>query len=124
MEFLELVASSSVDAIIAVDIFIYVGDLTKKVKSSYKAFPERSSFMIVTIEEMKINGVDSVVPNFDKKVESGLQLRECGIFFHSEKYVHNLAHGSGFYVISIEKQFVRLQSEISVRSVTFELSKI
>ena len=123
VEFLESVKTSSVDSIIAADVFIYVGDLNKILKSSYNALKEKNSFLIFTIEEMIIDTVESVIPNFDKKFDNGFQLRECGRFSHSEKYVRDLAHELGFDVISSEKQFIRLQSEIPVRSITFVLSK-
>ena len=123
VEFLESVMPSSVDSIIAADVFIYVGDLNKILKSSYNALKEKNSFLIFTIEEMIIDAVESVIPNFDKKFDNGFQLRECGRFSHSEKYVRDLAHELGFDVISSEKQFIRLQSEIPVRSITFVLSK-
>ena len=135
VEFLESVETSSVDAIIAADVFIYVGDLMKILKSSYKVLKEKNSILIFTIEEMTINSVESVIPhdyindittntNYDKKVENEIQLRECGRFCHSEKYIRHLANELGFDIISAEKQFIRLQSEIPVRSVTFVLSKI
>ena len=123
VEFLESVKTSSVDSIIAADVFIYVGDLNKILKSSYNALKEKNSFLIFTIEEMIIDTVESVIPNFDKKFDNGFQLRECGRFSHSEKYVRDLAHELEFDVISSEKQFIRLQSEIPVRSITFVLSK-
>lgn len=143
VEYLNTIAPSSVDAIIAADVFIYVGDLRKVFQSSHKALKDNDSYLVFTVEELSVDTVESILvllsshpnpdPNqskddltsstVDNQTENGFRLKDCGRFSHSERYIRKLAREIGFKFVSAEQEFIRLQSEVPVRSITFILSK-
>ena len=70
-EYLENVTPSSVDAVIAADVFIYIGDLKKIFQLAFNALKSENGFLIFTVEEMPrniLNGIlDPVLVNPLKK---------------------------------------------------------
>ena len=60
-EYLENVTPFSVDAVIAADVFIYIGDLRKIFQLAFNALKSEKGFLIFTVEEMPRNFLNGIL---------------------------------------------------------------
>ena len=146
VSYLDKVPVGSVDAIIAADVFIYIGDLEAIFKSSSAALKCEVGFLVFTVEELipelqglrepQVHGIphgfdDIKLPDEDSEGialpapdVSRVRLLTCGRFGHSEEYIVESAQRFGFAVSSLRREALRLQSDVPVQSVTFVLQKV
>ncbi|CAJ1945265.1 unnamed protein product [Cylindrotheca closterium] len=96
-EYLSNQANESVDAILASDVFIYIGDIGQVLEESAKKL-------------MKGGLVGFTVESYETKSKSddgGLKLLPSGRFGHSKSYISNVAKAHGFDVIVWQKCVLR-----------------
>lgn len=101
----------SIDCILASDVFIYIGDISKVLRESSKC--------LVT------NGlIGFTVENYDASNEdSGLRLLPSGRFGHSRQYIDEVAKQYGFEVFSWDDCILRQQGGNNVKGATVILRK-
>ena len=132
VSYLNRSAASSVDSIVAADVFIYMGDLTDVFHASFRVLRDDRSFLVFTVEELikdlETGGRPSLGSQYDEVVGkensvAGVRLLPSGRFGHSESYIQEVAKEVGFHVHYARRGVLRLQSDIPVQSITFVLRK-
>lgn len=110
-EFLSNFDESSVDCVVASDVFIYIGDISNVLDECIKRLVE-DGLIGFTVESYEPTGADS-----------GLRLLPSGRFGHSKDYVHRIAEKHGFRVLSWRDAVLRQQSGKDVKGAAVILQK-
>ncbi|KAL7551141.1 hypothetical protein ACHAWF_014341 [Thalassiosira exigua] len=108
-QYLSSVEADSIDCILASDVFIYIGDMSKVLQESFKCLVE-GGLVGFTIETWTGPG-------------SGLRLLPSGRFGHSRSYIDEVAKSNGFAVMSWEDCILRQQAKEDVNGATVVLAK-
>ena len=98
-----------VDAILASDVIIYVGDLSPLLGESFKCIAN-DGLLGFTIE------------SYEGK--NGLKLQKSGRFGHSKSYITKVAKDKGFEVLSWEDCTLRQQGGKDVKGASVILRKV
>lgn len=111
VQFLSTLNETSCDAILASDVFIYIGDLSEILKESYKSLVD-SGIVAFTVESLE-----------DSSSDSGLRLLKSGRFGHSKTYIERVAGEHGFKIYSWNDCVLRQQGGADVNGATVVLVK-
>lgn len=111
-KYLSALEKGSIDCILASDVFIYIGDISKVFEQSWVCLVSGG---IVGFTVEKYDGPYS---------DSGLRLLPSGRFGHSRSYIEDVANRSGFEVLSWEDCTLRQQGGKDVRGSSVILRKI
>jgi len=112
VQFLSTLEEQSVDCILASDVFIYVGDISKVLEESSKRLVD-NGLVGFTVESYE-----------GSKADRGLRLLPSGRFGHSRSYIDEVAKVAGFEVLSWEDCVLRQQSHVDVLGASVILKKI
>ena len=113
-EYLASMESKPVDCVLASDVFIYIGDISRILEESSMCLVE-NGLVGFTIERYE---------NPKQKSESpGLKLLQSGRFGHSKAYIHNLASANGFEVSTWKDCTLRKQGGTDVKGAVVILKK-
>lgn len=107
-----------VDCILASDVFIYVGDISKILEQSALCL-EKDGLVGFTIEQYEHEGKDA--QNGD---DTGIKLLSSGRFGHSRAYIERVAISSGFGILSWQTCILRKQGGDDVKGAVIVLQKI
>ena len=110
--YLSLLEKDSIDCILASDVFIYIGDISKVLTHS---------------SDCLVNGgiIGFTVEKYDApKSEGGLRLLPSGRFGHSRTYIEEMATLSGFEVLLWEDCTLRQQGGEDVKGSSVILRKL
>ena len=100
-----------VDAIIASDVIIYVGDLSPLLGESFKCL-SNDGLLGFTIE------------SYEGANKNGFKLQKSGRFGHSKSYIEKVAKHEGFEVLSWEDCTLRQQGGKDVKGASVILRKM
>ncbi len=106
--YLSLLEKDSIDCIVASDVFIYIGDISKILKQSSTCLIN-GGFVGFTVEKYESEG--------------GLKLLPSGRFGHSRSYIEDVSNHFGFDVVSWEDCTLRQQGGEDVRGSSIILRK-
>jgi predicted TPR repeat methyltransferase len=109
--YLSTLERRSIDCVLASDVFIYIGDISKVLEETYECLIS-GGVIGFTIESYKGCHKDS-----------GLRLLPTGRFGHSRDYVNDVAKSKGFEVIFWEDCILRHQGGTEVRGSSVILRK-
>ena len=112
VQYLSTLDEESCDAILASDVFIYIGDISAVLRESWKCLVD-SGIVAFTLE-----GLDD-----DKDHELGLRLLKSGRFGHSRKYIEMVASQNGFKLQFWDDCILRKQGGVDVKGATVVLIK-
>jgi predicted TPR repeat methyltransferase len=101
----------SIDCILASDVFIYIGDISKVLRESSKCLAT-NGIIGFTVENYEASNEDS-----------GLRLLPSGRFGHSRQYINEVAKQYGFEVLSWDDCVLRQQGGNNVKGATVILRK-
>ena len=105
--FLKRVDKGSVGAVVAADVFIYIGDLEGVFAATWDALSS-SGLLIFSVELTK----------------SGMALLESGRFGHSKRYIKDLAKRTGFDFVEWREGTLRKQHGAPVQGAVVVLQKL
>lgn len=111
-KYLSTLERQSIDCVLASDVFIYIGDISKVLKET---------------SECLISGgvIGFTVESYaDSNNDIGLRLLPSGRFGHSRPYINKVAKLNGFEVFSWEDCVLRHQGEAHVRGSSVILRKL
>lgn len=111
-KYLSTLEKGSIDCILASDVFIYIGDISKVFEQSSVCLVSGG---IVGFTVEKYDGPHS---------DSGLRLLPSGRFGHSRSYIEDVANRSSFEVLSWEDCTLRQQGGKDVRGSSVILRKM
>jgi predicted TPR repeat methyltransferase len=111
-KYLSTLEKRSIDCVLASDVFIYIGDISKVLEETWECLIS-GGVIGFTIESYV--GSDE---------DSGLRLQPCGRFGHSRPYVNEVANLKGFEVIFWEDCVLRHQGGTEVRGSSVILKKM
>ena len=114
--YLESCLDNSIDALIASDVFIYIGDLEQVFSLSSKVISP-GGYLVFTLEEL----TNRVSLNLNSNRD--YFLLSCGRFGHSRGYIDRLAARHGFVIEKCSNDILRTQGDLPVKSLTVVLSK-
>lgn len=117
VEFLVEQKPSSIDGIVASDVFIYIGDLDDLFSAAAKALKSGTGVLVFTVEEL----TERLTFNLDSRRD--YYLLPCGRFGHSKSYIYRLAARYGFSVKRCTEDILRTQNGSPVKSLTVSLLK-
>jgi len=117
VEYLGDLKPLTVDAIVAADVFIYIGDLDACFAAAAKALKSGTGALVFTVEEL----IERLTFNLDSRRD--YYLLSCGRFGHSRSYIYRLAARYGFSVKKCDEQVLRTQNGSPVKSLTVCLLK-
>mmetsp|Transcript_26341 Transcript_26341/g.50056 ORF Transcript_26341/g.50056 Transcript_26341/m.50056 type:complete len:408 (-) Transcript_26341:34-1257(-) len=111
-KYLSNLDEKSIDSILASDVIIYVGDISKVLEESSKCLIGGGliGFTAETIEGSEADG--------------GVRLLPCGRFGHSRSYINYVAKLAGFEVLSWDDCVIRQQANLDVKGASIILKKI
>ena len=111
VQYLSTLDEKSCDAILASDVFIYIGDLSEVLKESSKRLVD-TGIVAFTVENLD-----------DKAHDYGLKLLKSGRFGHSRKYIEMVASQNGFKLQFWNDCVLRKQGGIDVKGATVVLTR-
>ena len=117
VEFLLDQKPSSIDGIVASDVFIYIGDLDDLFSAASIALKSGTGVLVFTVEEL----LERLTFNLDSRRD--YYLLPCGRFGHSRSYIYRLAARYGFSVKRCAEDVLRTQNGSPVKSLTVSLRK-
>ncbi|KAL3937610.1 MAG: hypothetical protein SGBAC_007319 [Bacillariaceae sp.] len=105
-EYLSNLEQESVDAILAADVFIYIGDIGPVLQESARSLVQ-GGLVGFTVESYENDSNGKNTNNKNNKDNSGLKLLPSGRFGHSKSYISKVAKAHGFDVFSWKTSVLR-----------------
>ena len=112
-KYLGTLKAHSVDTIVASDVFIYIGDISKVLEASARCLCE-DGLVCFTVESYDTKGHEK---------DNGLRLLASGRFGHSKDYINRIASSSGFEIVTWESCILRQQGGDDVQGAVVVLKK-
>jgi predicted TPR repeat methyltransferase len=111
-KYLSILERRSIDCVLASDVFIYIGDISKVIKETSECLIS-GGIIGFTVESYGGSNKDN-----------GLRLLPSGRFGHSRRYINKVAKLNGFEIFSWEHCVLRRQGETNVRGSSVILRKL
>ena len=111
--FLSGLEKESIDTILASDVFIYIGDISKVLEESFRCLV-KDACVGFTVESYEAATT----------TDNGLRLLPSGRFGHSKSHIKEVAERNGFEVVSWEACVLRQQAHRDVRGAAVILRKV
>ena len=115
--YLSSFASDSIDCVLASDVFIYIGDVSKLLQNCDYCL-KKDGIISFTVEAHNPSNVEK------GNINSGLQLLPSGRFGHSKDYIDHVAKLAGFQISNWENCVLRKQGGMDVKGAVVVLSRI
>lgn len=111
-QYLSTLDEHSVDCILASDVFIYIGHISKVLEESFRCLVDEG-LIAFTVESYE--GSES---------DDGLRLLPSGRFGHSREYITKIANENGYEVLSWGHCVLRQQANVEVRGAAVVLKRL
>ena len=109
-------ATRSLDLVIACDVFVYLGDLSKVFSNVYESLNPNGVFVLST---------ELLLPTDDERVDGApsYRLHACARFAHSKTYIESLSTSTGFTIRKTSQAPIRKNQGKDVQGLLVILQK-